>query len=167
MPLLDDALELPAGRLVALDLGKARHGVAACDEAGFLSSPVKTLPRAVTRAQDFAAIAAIVAAERAVGVLIGLPASDSGTQGEQARWVRRYAGRLAGALPVPVALWDETLSTVDAQHLLAEGRRSPAGGRSRTGIDAAAAALILQSFLDARRLRALPDGMTHPVTEES
>ncbi len=68
-------------------------------------------------------------------------------EGSQARWTRRYAGRLAGSLDVPVAFWDETLSSVDAAALLAESR-------GRTGIDAAAAALILADYLEARRRKA-------------
>jgi putative Holliday junction resolvase len=160
MTLLEDAFDLPHGRLVALDLGQARHGVATCDETGILASPLKTLRRSETRAQDFAAIAALVAAERAVGVLVGLPAGGAEELSAQARWVRRYAGRLAGSLAkIPVAFWDETLSTADARLLLAEG-----GGR--TGIDAAAAALILQAFLDARRSRALNASMAGRVVEE-
>lgn len=128
---------------MALDLGQARTGVAVCDEAGMLGSPLTVLRRRATRAEDFAEIARCVARERAAGVLVGLPVDDVGSQ---ARWVRRYAGRLAGALAVPVAFWDETLSTVDALRLLAEG-----GGR--TAIDAAAAAVLLNDFLAARRAR--------------
>ena len=142
MAILPSAADLPVGRLLALDLGEARIGVAACDEAGLLASPLTVLRRQATRAEDFAAIAGLVQRERAAGVLVGLPAND--TDGRQARWVRRYAGRLAGALPVPVAFWDESLSSADAAGLLAEGA-------GRTALDAAAAAVILESFLATRR----------------
>ena len=144
MSILPSAFDLPAGRLLALDLGQARIGVAVCDEAGMLASPLTVLQRKPTRAEDFAAIASLVRRERAVGALVGMPGADN----EQARWTRRYAGRLAGALDVPVAFWDETLSSVDAAELLREGS-------GRTGIDAAAAALILNDFLDARRRKGL------------
>jgi putative holliday junction resolvase len=133
---------LPAGRLLALDLGQARIGVAACDEAGMLASPLTVVRRHATRAEDFAEIAALVARERAVGVVIGMPANEGDER--QARWARRYGGRLAGSLAVPAVFWDETLSTVEASRLIAEG-----GGR--TPLDAAAAAVILNDYLDARR----------------
>jgi putative Holliday junction resolvase len=153
MSILPTAFDLPVGRLLALDLGQARIGVAVCDEAGMLASPLTVLHRQATRAGDFAAIADLIRRERAAGVLVGMPAADlhaPGPDGEgtQARWTRRYAGRLAGALDVPVAFWDETLSSVDAAERLREG-----GGR--TGIDAAAAALILNDFLEARRRKGL------------
>jgi putative Holliday junction resolvase len=147
MAVLASAFLLPSGRLVALDLGQARTGVAVCDEGGILASPLTVLKRHATRAEDFAEIAALVAGERAVGVLIGMP-GDAG-ENSQARWARRYGGRLAGALPVPVAFWDESLSTVDAGRLVAES-----GGK--TPIDAAAAALILADFLEARRTKPSP-----------
>jgi putative Holliday junction resolvase len=153
MAILPSAFDLPAGRLLALDLGQARIGVAVCDEAGLLASPHSVLPRQATRAADFAAIAALVQSERAVGVLVGMPVADAalaGPQGEgtQARWTQRYASRLAGALDVPVAFWDETLTSVDAAELLRESG-------SRTGVDAAAAALILSDYLEARRRKGL------------
>jgi putative pre-16S rRNA nuclease len=144
MAILSSPYHLPTGRLLALDLGQARTGVAVCDELGALATPLDVLRRHPTRAEDYAEIAACVARERAVGVLVGLPLNSAGEAGTQARWVRRYAGRLAGMLSVPVAFWDESFSTDDAQRLVREG-----GGR--TSVDAAAAAVILEQFLDARR----------------
>lgn len=158
MSIIASPFDLPPGRLLALDLGEARIGVAVCDEAGLLAVPLTVVRRRATRAEDFAAIGDLVRRERAAGVLVGMPAagayvpeaSEDGPAGAgaQARWVRRYAGRLAGSLDVPVAFWDETLTSVDAAELLRES-----GGR--TGIDAAAATLILADFLEARRRKAL------------
>jgi putative Holliday junction resolvase len=165
MALLTDPFDLPAGRLLGLDLGQARHGVAVCDEAGILATPVATLARARTRVADFAAVAALVAREKAVGVLVGLPHGPGEAPSAQARWVRRYAGRLAGFLSVPVAFWDETLSSHDARQL-------PSVASGRIGVDAAAAALILQGFLDARppasrkNACALPGGSSEPSWRE-
>jgi putative holliday junction resolvase len=149
MSILNSAHHLPTGRLLALDLGQARTGVAVCDELGSLATPLSVLRRHPTRTEDFAEIAALVARERAVGVLVGMPLNTGETAagaaaGAQARWVRRYAGRLAGALTVPVAFWDESFSTEDAERLVRES-----GGR--TPVDAAAAAVILRDFLEARR----------------
>jgi len=157
MPILASAFDLPPGRLLALDLGGARHGAAVCDALGVVARPLEVIPRAPTRAMDFARVAAVVDRERVVGVLVGMPDSQNRAAGgqlhtvyfpvsRQARWVQRYAGRLAGALQVPLAFWGEDLSTVDAARLVSE-----AGGH--TPVDAAAAALILQDFLEARRFR--------------
>ena len=158
MSILPSAFDLPAGRLLALDLGQARIGAAVCDEAGLLATPLTVIRRHATRAEDFAAIADLVRRERAVGVLVGMPFADASApgpddegapaaEGGQARWTRRYAGRLAGNLDVPVAFWDETLTSVDAAEMLHQAR-------GRTGIDAAAATLILADFLEARRSKA-------------
>jgi len=150
MSVLSSALDLPLGRLLALDLGGARHGAAVCDALGVVAQPLEVIPRAPTRAADFARVAAIVDRERVVGVLVGMPpdpqAAGGRGPGNQARWVKRYAGRLAAALRVPLAFWDEDLSTVDAERLLLQAR-------GHTPVDAAAAALILQDFLEARRSR--------------
>ena len=143
MAVLESPFDLPAGRLLALDLGQVRIGVAVCDEEGLLATPLTVLQRRPTREEDFAGIVALVGRERAVGVLAGMPASEGEASG-QARWTRRYGGRLAGALPVPLAFWDETLSSVSAAERLAQAR-------SRTGIDAAAAAVLLEDYLAARR----------------
>jgi len=146
MAVLSSPFDLPPGRLLALDLGQARIGVAVCDEGGVLATPLTVLRRRRTRAEDFAALRALVVKERAVGVLVGMPLG-SGGEGAQARWARRYASRLAGALPVPLAFWDETLSSMDAARLMVEGQ-------GHTPVDAVAAAVILADFLEARRARA-------------
>lgn len=139
-----EALNLPAGRLLALDIGEARIGVAVSDELGILATPLTVLKRATTRAGDFAAIDRLVQRERAAGLLVGLPLDSQGEIGPQARRVRRYTAHLMQALSLPVAFWDESYSTVDAAGLLQEVG-------SRTGIDAAAAAVFLADFLEARR----------------
>jgi putative holliday junction resolvase len=144
--ILASPFELPPGRILALDLGQARTGAAVCDETGTLATPLAVLRRHATRAEDFSEITGVVVRERAVGVLVGMPLDSQGEVGQQARWVRRYAGRLAGALPVPAAFWDESYSSTDADRLVREG-----GGR--TPRDAAAAAVILQEYLEARRRR--------------
>lgn len=141
MPVLDSPFELPSGRLLGLDLGMSRSGVAVSDEMGMMATPLAVLRRHRERAADFRDILALVARERVVGVVVGLPTDDSE---KQARWVRRYAGRLARVLPVPLAFWDESLSTVEASELLVW-----AGGRSP--VDAVAAAVVLRDFLEARR----------------
>jgi putative Holliday junction resolvase len=145
MPVVESAFELPRGRLLALDLGQARHGVAVCDVTGTLATPLVVLPRRRTRAEDFAELESWVLKERVAGVIVGLPVQGPDGVGKQERWTLRYGRRLAGALSVPVAFWDESLSTVDAS--------SAVSRRDRDRSDAVAAALILQDFLEARRAR--------------
>jgi putative Holliday junction resolvase len=129
-------------RVLALDVGERRIGVAVSDPTGILATPHGVIRRR-SKVQDFAAVARMVAELGAERVVVGLPLSLSGDVGPQARRVMRYAQALAQALPVPVELYDERYSTVTADELLAEGGRK----RRRTPIDAAAAAVILQEYL--------------------
>jgi putative Holliday junction resolvase len=129
-------------RVLALDVGERRIGVAVSDPTGTLATPHSVIHRR-SKAQDFATVARLAAELQAERVVVGLPLSLSGDVGPQARRVMRYAQALAQALPVPVELYDERYSTVTADELLAEGGRK----RRRTPIDAAAAAVILQEYL--------------------
>jgi putative Holliday junction resolvase len=129
-------------RILALDVGERRIGVAVSDPTGMLATPHGVIHRR-SKAQDFAAVARLVAELGAERVVVGLPLSLNGDVGPQARRVTRYAQALARALPVPLELYDERYSTVTADELLAEGGRK----RRRTPIDAAAAAVILQEYL--------------------
>lgn len=139
----------PSGKLLGLDMGLARIGIAVCDPLRLGARPLRTLTRS-SRNADFAELAAVVQAEDVTGVVCGLPLNMDGSSGPQAATTRKWAMRLAHALrallgrPVPVALWDERLSTYTANQLA--DRWSP-----EVGEDAAAAAVILQSLLDALR----------------
>jgi putative Holliday junction resolvase len=141
-------------KLLALDVGLARIGVATCDPLGLVARPVTVIQRTSRRA-DFEQIARLVRMEAASGVICGLPLNMDGSEGPQARTVRKWAERLAFALrtllghPVPIRFWDERLSTFAAQMLLAEATSGPSGMKAQE--DAAAAAVILQSYLDAQR----------------
>ncbi len=149
--------ETLSAKLLALDVGLARIGVAVCDPLGLAARPLTVLRRR-SRNEDFAALARLVQAEQAEAVVCGLPLHMDGSEGAQAHTIRRWAMRLAHALrallgrPVPVIFWDERLTTFAAQQLLAEaGDPREASGKARVEDDAAAAAVILQSYLDARR----------------
>jgi len=135
-------------RLLALDIGDKRIGVAVCDDLGQLARPLATITRASKR-EDFERVAQWVSELQVERVIAGYPRSLAGDEGPQARRVRRYAQALAATLTVPVELWDERYTTVEAtQRLFDAGRRRP---RDRGQLDAAAAAVILQDYLDARR----------------
>ena len=139
---------LPRVRYLGLDVGDVRIGVALSDETATLASGLLTLERVGPR-KDVRAVAAIVR-ERQVGeVVIGMPWRLDGTMGPQGEKVTAFVESLRRAVEVPVVTWDERFTTVAADELLAE-----AGVRRRdrkARIDRAAAVLILQGYLDARR----------------
>jgi len=148
------------GKLLGLDVGLARIGVAVCDPLGLAARPLSVIERR-SRRQDFGVLAEIVEREEAAGdevvaIICGLPLNMDGSEGQQAKTTRKWAERLAYALrtilgrPYPVIFWDERLSTFAAQEILA------ATG-SKVPEDAAAAAVILQSYLDAQRSGQLVD----------
>lgn len=135
------------GKLMALDVGLARIGIALCDPLRLSVRPHSTLTRA-SRNDDFAHLAKIVQSEQVQGVVCGLPLHMDGTVGTQAQTTRKWAMRLAQALrallgtPIPIAFWDERLSSFSARQLAQQWPRQ--------GEDALAAMVILQSFLAAQ-----------------
>jgi len=133
-------------RVLALDIGQRRIGVAVSDPSGTLARSL-TVVRRASRREDFAAIAELVREWEVGRVVVGHPRSLDGTVGRQARQVERYAHALADVLDVPVALWDERYSTVEAERLMVEAGRKPS--RDRHWIDAVAAAVILQDYLES------------------
>ena len=138
----------PTGRIMALDLGEKRIGVALSDPTRVIASPHSVLTRK-SRLEDAARYNHLIAENGVTLLVVGLPITLGGQERERAAWVRDYAADLAERLPVPIAFWDESLSTVEAQAALrAQGRR---GKKLRERVDAVAAAVILQSYLDAQR----------------
>jgi putative Holliday junction resolvase len=134
------------GRVLALDVGERRIGVAVSDPSGTLATPHNVIQRR-SKAQDFATIAQLVDEMEIERVVVGLPLSLSGDMGPQARRVTRYARALAQSLDVPIDLYDERYSTVTATERLAASERK----RGQVPIDAAAAAVILQDYLESKR----------------
>ncbi|MFK5635316.1 MULTISPECIES: Holliday junction resolvase RuvX [unclassified Ornithinimicrobium] len=138
-----------AGVLLGVDVGEARVGLAASDPDGVLAHPVATLARDHESLTDLDDIVHEALERGAVVIVVGLPRSLSGEEGLAAARARDYAGALQRRVEVPVRLWDERLTTVDAHRNL---RLSGVRGRDqRAVVDQAAAVLILQAALDARR----------------
>ena len=138
------------GRLLGLDVGGRRIGVAISDELGIMASPVRYVERGRDDRADFREL---VSRFGPVALVVGLPAGMSGREGPQAKDVRDYADALGADLQLPVRYWDERLTTTMAERtLIAGGRRRE---QRREEIDALAAAMMLQSYLDneARRRR--------------
>lgn len=137
------------GRVLALDVGARRVGVAVSDPTGTVASPLATIERA-TPDEDARALARLAREHGATTVVVGLPVGLAGREGPAAGAVRAYAEELRGRLPgLRFELADERLTTVIAERVLVEGgvRRRPRRGL----VDQVAASLVLQSWLDARR----------------
>ena len=132
------------GRLLGLDVGDKRVGVAVCDETQTLARPLITLKRA-SKKEDFARLAAVCREHAIEQVIVGLPKTLRGEEGPQARRVRRYAAELQAALNLPIEFWDERFSTVEARDLITAAGRTLS---SKGEIDAIAASVILQDYLD-------------------
>jgi putative Holliday junction resolvase len=140
-------------RLLALDVGDRRVGVAVSDAAGVLATPLAVIRRR-SKAEDFAKIAGLLREQRAEKLVIGHPLNADGSAGPQARRVERYAAAMAAALQdeglrVPIVMWDEFGSTQRAQKLMISAGRRAKDRRQR--LDAAAAAVILQDYLDEQQ----------------
>ena len=137
-------------RVLGVDLGEKRIGLACSDSSGVLASPLRVLLRSGDPAADRAAILEAARDAEAQVIVVGLPRSLSGREGPAARGARGEAAALAeGAGEIQVELHDERFTTRDAQKALSAGGRSTREQRSM--IDAAAAAVMLQSYLDATR----------------
>lgn len=134
-------------KALGLDLGSKRIGVALT--AGSVATPYEVVERARTHKADHARIAALVEETGATVVVVGLPFSLDGSKGPAARLVEAEVAELEAALDVPVETWDERFSTVTAnQSLMAQKMKADA---RRRVVDKVAAAVLLQSWLDARR----------------
>lgn len=137
------------GRVLGVDLGRRRVGVALSDSDRTVASALAVLERRANRDQDHAELAAVVAESEATLVVVGLPLSLSGGHGPAAKEVEEEVAELRRVLRVPVELCDERYSTVVADRSLrAGGRKAPA---RREIIDKVAAAGILQTWLDRQR----------------
>ena len=133
-------------RVLALDLGKKRIGLAISDPLGITAQGLPNLVRTNKRS-DLKALAAL-ANEHGIGlILMGNPIGMRGEEGRQSAWVREFAEDLERATGLPVRLWDERLTTVEAQRALqAAGKNTK---QSKKIIDQVAAQILLQSYLDS------------------
>lgn len=133
-------------RILGIDVGEARIGLALSDELGMLAHPVETVH--VKEGNPHKRVAEVIAREGVETVVIGLPRNMSGTYGPAAEKAREFADRLQKFAPVAVKFWDERLTTVAAQKQLHEAGRNIK--KSRGVIDQMAAVLILQGYLDSQ-----------------
>ncbi len=131
-------------RLLGLDVGEARVGVALSDPAGVTAQPLETVPRDDKAAERIAEIAREAGAETLV---VGLPLRMDGTEGKQVELVRDFAESLAARLEVPLEYVDERLTTREAEAVLVQG--GVKRGRKKEASDRLAAALILRTYMDS------------------
>lgn len=136
-------------RVLGLDLGTKRIGVAVSDRSGTIATPLLVLQRGKNHAVDHRAIADLVKKEEAEAIVVGLPYSMSGAIGKAAEAAIAESSELATVVDVPVHVHDERLTTVTADRALMEARMK-ADARRRV-VDKVAAAVMLQSWLDARK----------------
>ena len=139
----------PAGRIIALDWGEVRIGVALSDETQVLASPLVTLVRRPGKRFPMPAFLALVAEHAPVGVVVGLPLTPEGTEGPSAEAARAMGESVARRTALPIAWTDERLSTARALGAIREQGGSVRGRKA--DVDALAASVLLQGFLDARR----------------
>lgn len=135
-------------RIMALDVGTKRIGVAMSDELLFTAQGAETIHRAEL-AQDIEKIKKTAGTNGVVEIVVGLPINMDGTQGPKAKEVLGFVDNLMKAVNIPVKTWDERLTTVQAERAMLEADLSRA--KRRRSIDMLAAQLILQSYLDSRK----------------
>ena len=139
----------PTGRILAVDWGEVRIGLALSDETQTLATPLETLVRRRGKRFPIARFLELVAAHGPAGVVVGLPLTGEGDEEASAVAAREMAGAIAERSGLPVALWDERMSTARALAAIREQGGSTRGRKE--AVDALAAAVLLQHFLDARR----------------
>ena len=135
-------------KILAVDYGDARTGLAVCDPTEFLASPAGTIEsKSLTKTAEQIALAC---QKHAAGmIVIGLPKNMDGTEGARAQKTRKLAETLRGSVSVPIELWDERQTTISAAGILSE---NGAYGKKRKGVlDAVAATVILESYLAYRK----------------
>jgi putative Holliday junction resolvase len=140
-----------AGRILAVDWGEVRIGLALSDESQTLATPLETLLRRAGKRFPMARLIELTSVHLPVGIVVGLPLSPEGTEEASAIAAREMAGAIARRTGLPLELWDERMSTARALAAIWEQGGSTRGRKPQ--VDALAAAVLLQHFLDARRNR--------------
>jgi putative holliday junction resolvase len=139
------------GRILAVDWGEVRIGLALSDETQTLATPLETLLRRRGKRFPMARFLELVTQHAPSGVVVGLPLTGEGEEEESAVAARELAGGLADRSGLPVELWDERMSTARALAAIREQGGSTRG--RKRDVDSLAAAVLLQHFLDSRRVR--------------
>ena len=134
-------------RLISLDIGDVRIGIAATDETAFLVSPMELFTRTASIKADIRKLAAIINGLEPKSVIIGLPLNSEGEKGKQAEKVIEFSKRLKNQINANIIFWDERFSTQEAQEELIEMGASRK--KRRKIIDNCAAVMILENYLNS------------------
>ena len=144
------SMPLPlTGRLIALDWGEVRIGLALSDEAQILATPLETLTRRPGKRVPMPRLLALLDRHRPVGAVVGLPLDAAGLESAASKAARELATLVERRSGLPVELWDERMSTARALGAIRE--QGGTTRRRKPDVDALAASVLLQHFLDARR----------------
>ncbi|HXL10193.1 MAG TPA: Holliday junction resolvase RuvX [Gemmatimonadales bacterium] len=135
--------------MLAVDWGEKRIGLALSDEGQLLAQPLTTLTRRAGKRFPMRQLLTLLEEHAVIGVVVGLPLAPEGTEGEAARQARELARDIARRAARPVELWDERFTTARALQAVREMGGSARGRKQ--DLDALAATLLLQHYLDARR----------------
>ena len=140
-------------RIMALDVGDRRIGVALSDPTGLLATPLTAVDRLDARPSEFDEIISLAQENDVEAIIVGMPVTLAGRLGYQARQVRDFISELSAHTDLAIETVDERYSTVQAQRMLNESKRRPSKDRNqdRGHLDASAAAVFLQSYLDFRQ----------------
>ncbi len=144
----DDAFPA-SGRLAAFDYGTVRIGIAVCDPDRILASPLEVHPAANWR-NDGDYFRSLIKSERIVGLIVGLPIHCDGGESEKSKEAREFAKWLAAETQVPVRMFDERFTTADANRRMGGNFTS---AKKKQRVDAIAAQVLLESFMEACRYR--------------
>ena len=131
---------------MALDVGSKRIGVAVCDPTRTIAQSYEVVKR-TSRKADYARYLEIMAKEEITLLVVGLPTRIDGSDSDTAVWIRDYIAEFSEQTDIPIEFWDESYTTVMAEESLRQ--RGKRGKKARQRVDAVAAAIILQSYLDA------------------
>jgi putative Holliday junction resolvase len=145
---LDDVSALPAGRILALDVGKKRIGLAVSDELAFTAQGIDTLHRTRIR-EDLERLRSIAVQWNVHTLLVGRPLHMSGDESRQSEYTREFAERLGEHLRLPVVYWDERLTSAEAERMLRTGGATLE--QRKKAVDRLSAVLLLDSFLENQR----------------
>jgi putative holliday junction resolvase len=139
----------PHGRILALDVGSRRIGLAVSDALGITAQPLETLTRTNKRA-DWAELKKIINHHQVTEIVVGNPLNMSGEPGSQAEKIAAFAEELRSRFSLPVHLWDERLTSAEAHRVLDDAGHSKDRIARKGKVDRIAAVLILQSFMQSR-----------------
>jgi putative holliday junction resolvase len=138
------------GRILAIDFGRRRIGVAVSDPTRTIASPLTTLTRREGKRPPWAELARLIEEQEATELLVGLPLELAGNEGEWAREVRTFGDQLARRSGLPVHWIDERMSSVMAERAVRGSGLKRSQREEKERVDAAAAAILLQQFLAVR-----------------